>query len=193
MFASNCMKINNFFPTRVLSDVNVEFAEKLLPLCNKYTSLTDSGLLGTENYPSTLANEKFNVLVNSELEVLEFFDYLLENYAKPLIETKGVEYEKSMFKPYGFFSSMHKHAFLRKHAHQECTFSGTFYLDVGQDVPPLVIHDPRPFTKFDTNQLQSQVIIPPKTGLLLMWDNWVEHEVFQKSNDEPRKAFSFNI
>ena len=29
------MKINNFFPTRVLSDVNVEFAEKLLPLCNK--------------------------------------------------------------------------------------------------------------------------------------------------------------
>ena len=35
MFASNCMKINNFFPTRVLSDVNVEFAEKLLPLCNK--------------------------------------------------------------------------------------------------------------------------------------------------------------
>ena len=37
------MKINNFFPTRVLSDVNVEFAEKLLPLCNKYTSLTDKG------------------------------------------------------------------------------------------------------------------------------------------------------
>ena len=65
------MKINNFFPTRVLSDVNLEFAEKLLPLCNKYTSLTDSGLLGTENYPSTLANEKFNLLVNSELVVLE--------------------------------------------------------------------------------------------------------------------------
>lgn len=187
------MKINNFFPTRVLSDIHVEFAEKLLPLCDKYTCLTDSGLLGTENYPSTLANEKFNALVNSELEVVEFFNYLLETCARPLIEAKGVVYENSMFKPYGFFSSMNKYAFLRKHAHQECTFSGTFYLDAGPNVPPLVIHDPRPLTKFDTNQLQSQVIITPKKGLLLMWDNWVEHEVFQKFNDEPRKAFSFNI
>ena len=77
MFASISMKINSFFPTRILSDINLEFAKKLLPLCDKYTSITDSGLLGTENYPSTLANEKFNSLVNSELEVLEFFDFEL--------------------------------------------------------------------------------------------------------------------
>jgi hypothetical protein len=187
------MKINSFFPTRVLSDVNLEFAEKLLPLCDKYTSITDSGLLNTENYPSTLNNDKFNQLVNSEPEVLDFFDFILENYAKPLIETKGVMYDRSMFRPYGWFSSMHRHAFLRKHSHQDCIFSGTFYLDTGPNVPPLVIHDPRPFTKFDSNHLQSEVIITPKTGLLLMWDNWIEHEVFQKSNDEPRKTFSFNI
>lgn len=187
------MKINDFFPTRVLSDINTYYAKKLLPLCEKYTSLTDTGLLGTENYPSTLANEKFNDQVNSEPEVIEFFDFILENYAKPLIEAKSIEYRSDLFRPYGFFSSMGRHAFLRKHAHQNCTFSGTFYLEIGKNVPPLVIHDPRPFAKFDSNEMQSQVIVHPRTGLFLMWDNWVEHEVFQKNNDESRKAFSFNL
>jgi hypothetical protein len=187
------MKINEFFPTRVLSDINTHYAETLLPLCNKYTELTDTGLLGTENYPSTLANEKFNDQVNSEPAVVEFFEFILEYYARPLIEAKNIEYRPTLFRPYGFFSSMERHAFLRKHAHQNCTFSGTFYLEVGKNVPPLIMHDPRPFTKFDCNDLQSQIIIHPKAGLFLMWDHWVEHEVFQKLNDEPRKAFSFNL
>lgn len=193
MLANYIMKINDFFPTRVLSEMNADLAVNLLPLCDKFTAITDSGLLGTENFPSTLANEKLNFAVNNEPAVVEFFIYLLENCAKPLVESKGIMYEQSMFRPYGFFSAMKRHAFLRKHAHQDCIFSGVLYLDAGPNVPALVIHDPRPYTKFDINQLHSQIIIPPTQGLLLMWDNWVEHEIFQKTNDEPRKTFSFNL
>jgi len=27
----------------------------------------------------------------------------------------------------------------------------------------------------------------------MIWDHWLDHEVREKINDEPRKAFSFNI
>jgi hypothetical protein len=187
------MKINNFFPTRILTDFNLDFAARLLPLCDKYTEITQSDLLNVGNYPSTLANGELNELVNDEPAVKEFFDILIDKYAQPLIEAKGIEFDRSIFKPYGFFSSMKKNAYLSKHAHQYCTFSGTFYLDVGDDVPALVVHDPRPHSKFDYNQLQSQVIVRPQNGLIIMWDFYVEHEVFQKTNDQPRKVFSFNI
>ena len=187
------MKITNFFPTRILTDFNHDFIPKLLPLCDKYTAQSETDLLGVGNYPSTLANGDLNELVNDEPAVKEFFDYLIENHARSLIEAKGIEFDRSIYKPYGFFSSMRRHAYLSKHAHQYCTFSGTYYLDIGKDVPSLVIHDPRPHSKFDFNQLQSQVIVNPQNGLLIMWDFYVEHEVFQKTNDEPRKVFSFNI
>jgi hypothetical protein len=188
------MKINNFFPTKILTDFNLDFASRLLPLCEQYVAITDTNLeSGQGNYPTTLSNGELNDQVNNEPDVKEFFEFIIESYARPLIESKNVPYERSMFKPYGFFSSMRKHAYLSKHAHQYCTFSGTFYLEIGTDVPPLVIHDPRPHSKFDYNQHQSQITLRPQTGLIVMWDNWLEHEVAQKTNDEPRKVFSFNI
>lgn len=187
------MKITNFFPTRILTDFNQEFVTKLLPICDRYISITELDLANGGNYPTTLSNSDLQNSINNEPAVKEFFEFVIENYARPLMEAKGVVFDRSVYKPYGFFSSMKRHAYLSKHAHQYCTFSGTYYLEIGNDVPSLVIHDPRPHSKFDYNQNQSQVMIKPQPGLIAMWDFYVEHEVFQKTNDEPRKVFSFNI
>jgi len=186
------MQIDSIFPTCILRDSDLSLAEELLPLCNQYTSASRDTLLNIDNYPSTLGSSELNPLVNSEPLVRKALYTIINKYAPALAESMGMSFESIEFKPYGFFSSMHKHAFLRKHMHHYCTFSGTVYLEIDGDAPPLVLHNPRPISVF-TNQVGNTTIIHPKAGDIVMWNSWLEHEVPQMTESCTRKAFSFNI
>jgi hypothetical protein len=184
MFKTN---IVDTFPTKILISENLELAEKLLPLCNKYTEITETTLLDIPNYPSTLRNEKLNKQINSEPIVIEAFDYI-EKLIKEYTGKSFVSWEASAHgnENYGFFSSMNKGAFLRKHKHLHCTYSGLIYLEVGENVPSLIMHNPNPF---DYGTIKIEAI----KGRVLMWPCWLEHELEMKMNDNPRKVFSFNV
>jgi len=134
--------------------------------------------------------------VNDEPLVIETLNYIHEKYIRKLVEDRGIFYTREKFgNPFGFFSDMKKGAQLKKHTHQDCKFSGILYLESGPDVPELMFHDPRPAPKFEVADFKTPSVIPvkPETGLLIIWDHWLEHEVPEKINDQPRKAFSFNI
>lgn len=186
------MSIQSIFPTCILQDSNTDLANALLPLCNKYTSLTTDNLLNIDNFPSTLGSNDLNPVVMSEPLVQQTLSMIIMTHAAQLANASGMNYNQIDFKPYGFFSSMHKNAYLRRHMHHQCTFSGIIYLEVGEDVPPLVLFNPKPISVFN-NEIQNTHFIEPTVGNIVIWNSWMEHEVPQKLNDNPRKAFSFNI
>jgi len=186
------MIIESVFPTFVLQDSNIELANTLLPLCNKYTSLTKDNLLNIDNFPSTLGSDDLNPVVMSDPVVQQTLSMIIMTYAVQLAEASEMDYNQIEFKPYGFFSSMNKNAYLRRHMHHRCTFSGIIYLEVGKDVPPLVLFNPKPISVFN-GEIQNTKFIEPQAGKIVMWNSWIEHEVPQKLNDNPRKTFSFNI
>lgn len=189
------MRFLPLFPTCILIDNVEEISKKMLPLCNKYTQKTQTNLLGQANFPSTLYDE-LSIDVNKEPLVIETLEYIHSRYIKKILYDRGVFYDRNKFgDPYGFFSDMKKGAQLRKHSHQDCQFSGIIYLEVGDNVPELIFHDPRPYPKFQTSDFKTNDAIPikPENNLILIWDHWLDHEVREKTSDQPRKAFSFNI
>jgi hypothetical protein len=186
------MIVNQLFPTCVLVDEDLEMAAKLLPLCDKYTTITDSNLLHISNFPSTLSDHELIPHVNSEPLVHKFLTTLIHTHAKKLAESIGIPYNNIDFRPFGFFSSMRKHAYLRKHMHRDCTFSGTFYLEVDDDAPPLIFYDPRQISSV-VDSCPHTLTFQPKAGTILLWSSWLEHEIPQKLTDSSRKVFSFNI
>lgn len=185
----------NLFPTTIYKEfINENMKKDLLNLCEKYTQETETNLLHISNFPSTLANKDLQNQVNSEPVVKMVFNYLLDQ-VQDILHKRNELVDYNNFNPYGFFSSMQQGAYLRQHSHKDCKFSGIIYLEVGDDVPGLIFHDPRPFTKFisSNNEQNSMFIIEPEEKMLLIWDSWLDHEVMTKNNQQPRKSFTFNL
>ena len=193
------IEVRELFPTCIVIDENPILAQALLPLCNKYTEMSETNCLHIENFPSTLFDRELTQQVMAEPLVEEALSYIVTWVLPRLLNHRNIK-SPTKLRPFGFFSSMEKYAYLRKHAHLDCSFSGLMYLEVGENVPDLLIHDPRPVTKFisypmeqvtRTNELSH--VIKPEPGMILLWESWLEHEVYQKMNDEPRKTFVFNL
>jgi len=193
------IEIRELFPTCISIDENLMLAKALLPLCDKYTALSTSNCLGIENFPSTLYERDLTAQIMAEPIVQEAFGFIISHPLAKLLGHRNIGFP-GQHRPFGFFSTMNKWAYIDKHHHLDCHFSGLIYLDVGEDVPDLIIHDPRPVEKFisypkseATRTNASTHIIKPKTGMVLLWDSWLEHQTHQKLNDNPRKTFVFNI
>ena len=189
------MEVLNLFPTQIYKDfVNDNMKNDLLELCNHYTSVSDTNLLHIENFPSTLSNDDLSYPINTSPVVKMVFNYLYE-VANQFTQQRNQKLNTDSLQPYGFFSDMKRGAYLRKHTHKDCRFSGIIYLEVGDNVPHLLFHDPRPHATFEPSDYGGNYVqsIKPENGMLLLWDSWLCHEIMHKDNDEPRKVFSFNL
>ena len=182
---NNCMKIYDIFPTKIILAENIELAEELLPLCDKYTQLTETNLLGIANFPSTLQNKPMSDLVDQEPVVqraMAYFRTLIAEYETAYTPTWKTAHSVEA----KFFSAMQKYSYLKKHRHLGCNYAGILYLQVGLDVPPLKIFDVNPY---NTDTMQ----IAPRPGGVVIIPSWMEHSLDQMLTDEPRKAFTFNL
>jgi len=193
------IEIRELFPTCISIDENLMLAKALLPLCDKYVALSNSNCANIENFPSTIYENELTAQIMAEPLVQEAFHWIINYPLARLLGHRNIEFP-GKHRPFGFFSSMNKGAYLDKHWHNDCYFSGLLYLDVGDDVPDVIIHDPRPVEKFiyypklyNMRTNSGTHNIKPKTGMILLWDSWLEHQVHQKLNDNPRKTFVFNI
>jgi uncharacterized protein (TIGR02466 family) len=185
------IEIDRIFPTCIVKSTNLDIAASLLSICDKYLPDTDTALFGVDNFPTTY-NSKLNQEVNSELVVRQVLSYIINNHAAALAEECGIPYNEIKFNPYGFFHSMKQYAYMKRHMHSNATFSGIVYLDIGEDVPPIVFHDPRTASVFGDNR-SHEFEVKPETGMIMLWNAWLEHEIPQKLNDNVRKVFAFNI
>lgn len=190
------MKCHTLFPSILYTDtIDENLRLDLLDLCNKFILKTDETLLNIKNFNSTLhADTSLREEINTHPVVIETFKFVKDSVGN-FLKMRQQPFLEDELMPYGFFSDMKNGAYLRKHAHRDCRFSGIIYLEIGDNVPELVFHDPRPVLHVEPTRYQTMPVVPvpPQEGMFLLWDHWLEHEVYQKTNNNPRKSFTFNI
>ena len=87
------------------------------------------------------------------------------------------------------------------HIHPHSIISGTLYVEVPKGSGAIRFEDPRlpmmmaapPRRKDAPEDLQSFVTVEPRSGLLLMWESWLRHEVLRGNGKAERLSISFNF
>jgi uncharacterized protein (TIGR02466 family) len=178
----------SLFPTIIGSCVNVPLSEKVLPyakevLGNPQNLTNIGGYKNTflKNIPETLIYDELKSFI---LDVSKSFSNLINSDFYP----KNVHL---------FFSEMNKGDQHPYHAHPNSVYSGVFYLDVPENSAYLRFHDPRPYANFILYNSKHPSAWPmhdikPQTGLFLIWQSWMPHEVLKNFTDG-RSTAVFNI
>lgn len=87
------------------------------------------------------------------------------------------------------------------HIHPHSVISGTFYVEVPQGSGAIRFEDPRlplmmaaPQRRKDAGDDRSSFFtVEPRSGLLLMWESWLRHEVLPGTGHGERLSISFNF
>ena len=87
------------------------------------------------------------------------------------------------------------------HIHPHSILSGTLYIDAPKGSGAIRFEDPRlpmmmaaPVRREDApEELRPFATIEPKSGLLLMWESWLRHEVLPGTAKADRVSISFNF
>ena len=87
------------------------------------------------------------------------------------------------------------------HIHPHSIISGTLYVEVPKGSGPIRFEDPRlpmmmaaPVRRDDAPEdLRPFISIEPRSGLLLLWESWLRHEVLPGSAKSDRLSISFNF
>ena len=87
------------------------------------------------------------------------------------------------------------------HIHPHSVISGTLYVEVPTGSGAIRFEDPRLPLMMSASarlpdapeELQPFVTVEPRTGLLLMWESWLRHEVLAGSGRGERLSVSFNF
>ena len=87
------------------------------------------------------------------------------------------------------------------HIHPHSILSGTLYVEVPKASGAIRFEDPRlaqmmaaPVRRDDAAEdLQPFVSIQPRSGLLLLWESWLRHEVLPGTAKSDRLSISFNF
>ena len=95
---------------------------------------------------------------------------------------------------------MEKGAIHGPHIHPHAVVSGTYYVSAPDRAGAIRFEDPRlamfmaaPAKKKKARlENQSFVSVPPKPGMLLLWESWLRHGVEPNAAKKPRISVSFN-
>jgi len=80
------------------------------------------------------------------------------------------------------------------HIHPHSVLSGTIYVEVPRGSGAIRFEDPRlPLMMAAPSRPDTFVTVEPRTGLLLMWESWLRHEVLPGSGRGERLSISFNF
>jgi uncharacterized protein (TIGR02466 family) len=87
------------------------------------------------------------------------------------------------------------------HIHPHSIVSGSLYVEAPKGAGPIRFEDPRlplmmaaPARRKDAlEQLQPFVSVEPRSGLLLLWESWLRHEVLPGTGRGERLSISFNF
>ena len=80
------------------------------------------------------------------------------------------------------------------HIHPHSIISGTFYVEVPPSSGAIRFEDPRlPLMMAAPQRPDTFITIKPRSGLLLMWESWLRHEVLPGSGRGERLSISFNF
>jgi uncharacterized protein (TIGR02466 family) len=89
----------------------------------------------------------------------------------------------------------------RAHIHPHSAISGTLYVEIPEKSGAICFEDPRLSSMMAApsrangapEELRTVVTVQPRSGLLLLWESWLRHEVLAGSGKGERLSISFNF
>lgn len=187
--------IENIFPTPVsfitISNDNDLLTKNILSLLKEKNDPLRSAVDGyrididqsiVDNHNLALGN----ILEKIQVEIVEYCKQL-EIYNQKIVSS--------------WININPKHAYNRKHVHSNSGVSGAYYVSVPDDSHGnFIFHRSREFadyrwnqlSKTDSKDLKSFISYPPKTGDLILFPSYLEHEVMPNQSEDPRISISFN-
>lgn len=188
--------IDLIFPTVIGKYNDKNICDKILPIAKDILSKKYNTPL---DYHST-----YNVTdIYEQLYRIDWLREYVLNACYKFIDKCGY------YKPKGldvqmFVSKINKGDYHARHNHDNCQVSGVIYLDVPEGSSPIVFWDPRAIRPHNgmlskpnlsgkqkfINQFKH--VVEPKTGDILMWEGWLQHEVPKSKSNKDRYTLVFN-
>lgn len=187
--------IKLFFPTPILFMEDEKYAAEMLPVAKKFLSRKDL-LTNYWGYKNT-----YHAGLERFKELEQFKKYICK-IGSDFLSSLGYDYSNKKLNAQIFASEMVRGDAHGRHTHPNGLLSGVFYLQVPKNASRIIFYDPRPFRNFVQHQqkkekktifTEQKIYIPPKQGLLLLCESWMEHEVEESITDESRITLVFNL
>ncbi len=185
------MNFQYIFPTIIGHCNEIDIAKETLPVAIDYLS-QDSFINKSCDYRTT-----FGIELNDKVDkrLLPYCNLIRKSFVEIMthqgfqVPDIGIEI---------FFNEMKNDDCHPKHSHPNSLFSGVLYLDTPENCAQIVFTDPRPHVNFiDFSSKDSfgnnQYYITPTSGLFIIFNSWLEHEVLKNKTKTPRISAPFNI
>ena len=188
--------IFNIFPVPVVLGDFENFSntkDTLVPLFKEYEKNNPCENYCYGGYTSYGNNE--NILFWKECsELLDFIGISVANFHAHNGLAGNVVLQDS------WFSINRKYAFHGKHNHLPCTWSGVYYVQCDEQDSEITfinknLDNAWPYcNRIEANELNSTVFrLQPKTGSLIIFPSYLDHEVEQQTSDNERITIAFNF
>lgn len=189
----------NLFPTKISVYHNEYLALKFQELADEYLQSCQQ-MMGIDNHITTYNNAELSNKLNRDKRFEEIFNWCITTSLQDF-ESRGWDINRIKFHPHFFLNEIRQNGYFHRHAHPNATISGVFYLDAPDGCSDIIFHDPRPYKQCISlpckegygDILSDEHHVQVKTGMLLLWNSWVEHEVPQNKSPLPRKTLVFNL
>ena len=202
------MPFINLFPTTVYIEHNPRVADDYLPIAEEYLNkfgkkFSDKHEEYSPNHISTYNSQESINCISTDSRFNNLTIHL-QNMARVFLDDQNVQHKDYKLHPFYLFNKIGKYSGHDIHSHPESIVSGCIYLKTTGEVPPIIFYDPRPVHKYyyytpifgrlsDTYKLLPEYSMPVYTGLIMMWNSWMEHEVPMSYDDSERITLAFNL
>ena len=176
---NNNLQFNNFFPTIIAQDYDLEFTNKVLPIAQDILNKTD---VKKFNYRTTYDNYDTYLYLSQNYS---FIVDKIKQLSKDYINKIGWDIPINVLEYQLFVSRMENRDAHDLHNHPNSLLSGVAYLNIEKNSSPIVFYNAntiRSFSfHFDTKEKnifnQEAAKFQCKNGDILIWESWIPHKV----------------
>jgi uncharacterized protein (TIGR02466 family) len=202
------MQYINIFPTCICVNNNVELVNEYLPIAEEYLSNFGNKFSNVHeeyspNHISTYSSKEASNYQSTDNRLSKLTTYI-KNMARNFLDSQNVKHDHYKLDPFYLFNKIGKNSGHAPHTHPESIVSGCIYLKATELDSCILFYDPRPVHNYyhyypifnrdsETYKLLPEYSLPVNTGLIVMWNSWLQHEVPINYNDSERITLAFNL
>ena len=176
---NNNLQFNNFFPTVIAQDYDIEFTNQVLPIAQDILNKVDSKYW---NYHTTYNEKNINLYLSQNYPfIIDKIKQLSIDY----IDKVGWDIPIDILEYQLFVSRMKNKDEHGSHIHPHSLLSGVAYLNIEENSSPIMFETSNPIRSFlfhfdkkkKTIFNQENVSFQSKNGDILIWESWIPHNV----------------
>ena len=176
---NNNLQFNNFFPTVIAQDYDIEFTNQVLPIAQDILNKVDSKYW---NYHTTYNDNNISLYLSQSYP---FIIDKIKQLSKDYIDKIGWDIPIDVLEYQLFVSRMENKDEHGSHNHPHSLLSGVAYLNIEENSSPIMFENSNTIRSFsfyfdkkkETIFNQENVPFQSKNGDILIWESWIPHKV----------------